>query len=772
MTTLTTDRTDIWQPYEDEPVLTPAMTGGHQTTPSEELGRLRRYLEAVVADRQCPVHTAVAFNAAYFGYELGGVGYGNGPFDPDAFPALTLGDRVPAVPVGALVRIKTGSDPLFAEIVYKEGRHPAIEEGVDVPAWVSGAPIGAREPDGGEQQKSSEPVRRELLVPDVTAFGPALQLEETKLKRFRARQKWLNSDGHVVVDAAYAPGLGDRPDDTTAFVHHLLTHQMEFLLSPLVPVSVAHMAGGSEEDELRNALKGLMDTVGHALRTSDFLRGWGHYTLTRSRIGAGLADDGPLGASDLCALTGSLERGVAPSTRRRHGLSGPRTLYTAVGPWLRGVKGAEPLLTGMEYAVSVCRANLAVADFVRRDTGNGLRAGSDVRISLDDRFENGGIWRSHHPGAAEADGSDPLCAAGRGWRDTVDPPQPSIAGAPQQREPEEEPLTEAHPADTPLADDDEIGPPRYIRINDSETCWQVPLRLAHLMDGRLPLKGVIRDTLYHLGPDTVRVRLELSHPGGMTDESEEVQDVVLDLTVETGMLRGIQWPIDFFPGLQLHVQWPRGGTVLRLYTVELEEPVDVDGRLITHRYDPSVLTREDAPGSSRDGDSSTGLDARRLVLRAVRRFGRLTPDGHALLDRTRLPRAIYDTQPAPHQITALEQAVAECLAEHLLYTDTGSRGADGEPHYPARDGEPTIPLIGYAPSPVVMPRAGSSSGTPPQVTGVEHFVHGFLRRLPAGCEPTDAQRTAYREHCRRVGKADGWELPHGYTFVSSHSRRR
>ncbi|MGC0373523.1 hypothetical protein [Streptomyces sp. SAI-229] len=57
-------------------------------------------------------------------------------------------------------------------------------------------------------------------------------------------------------------------------------------------------------------------------------------------------------------------------------------------------------------------------------------------------------------------------------------------------------------------------------------------------------------------------------------------------------------------------------------------------------------------------------------------------------------------------------------------------------------------------------------------TGAGHFVHGFLRRLPADCRPTDAQRAAYREHCRRVGKADGWELPHGYTFVTAHSRRR
>ncbi|WP_116215985.1 hypothetical protein [Streptomyces olivoreticuli] len=766
---MTTAGTDVWLPYGNEPVLTPAMTGGHAATPPEEMGRLRRYLEAVVADRRCPVHTAVAFNAAYFGYELGGEGYGNGPFDLDAFPSLTLGDEIPALSVGALVRIETGSDPLYAEIVYKEGRHSCVEEGADVPAWISGAPVGVQGP--GVHEAAAHPVRRELLVPDLTAFGPALELGEAKLKRFRARRKWLNEDGHVVVDARYTSLREAELDDTTAFVHHLLTRRRESLASSLVPISVAHLAGGGGEERLRNALSGLMDTVGHALRTGDTLRSWGHYALTRGRIGAGLLDDGPLGGSDLHTLAGSLEHGAAPAARRRHGLNGPRTVYTAIGPWLRGVDGAESLLTGVEYAVSVCRANLAVTDFVRGDTDNGLRAETDVRITLDDEFESGGIWRSHHPGSEESDDSDPLSPAGRGWRDAANPSAPHGAAA-AQRALEEEQHVDALPVDTPLVDDEDIGPSNYLRINDSEVSWQVPLRLVHIMDGRLPLDRMVRDGLAHLGRESAPVRLELTHPGGEIDASEEVQEVALDLTEGTGMLREIQWPIDFFPGLRIHVQWPRGGTVFRLHTVELEAPVDIDGQLVAHRYDPSVLTREGAPGSSRDGDSSAGLDTRRLVLRAVRRFGRLTPDGHALLDRTALPRGIYDTTPASHQVTALEQAVDELVSERHLYAATGSRGADGEPHHPARDGECPIALVGYAPNPVVVPRPGQGTATPPQDKRTEYFVHGFLRRLPRGRESTDEQRAAYREHCRHVGKADGWELPCGYTFVTAHSRRR
>ena len=50
------------------------------------------------------------------------------------------------------------------------------------------------------------------------------------------------------------------------------------------------------------------------------------------------------------------------------------------------------------------------------------------------------------------------------------------------------------------------------------------------------------------------------------------------------------------------------------------------------------------------------------------------------------------------------------------------------------------------------------------------FVPGHLRRLLPGRSPSDVQRAAFREHCRRLGKADGWELPYGYTFVTEHTR--
>ncbi|MER7814370.1 hypothetical protein [Streptomyces sp. NPDC096153] len=66
-------------PYGDGALLTSAMTKGYDAVPDEERDRFRRYPEAVVAARSAPVHTTVAFSAVYFGYDLGGDGYGGSP---------------------------------------------------------------------------------------------------------------------------------------------------------------------------------------------------------------------------------------------------------------------------------------------------------------------------------------------------------------------------------------------------------------------------------------------------------------------------------------------------------------------------------------------------------------------------------------------------------------------------------------------------------------------------------------------------------------------
>lgn len=736
-------------PYGEQALLTSAMVDRYESVPSAELKRLRTYLEAVVAARPSPVHATVAFNAVYFGFDLHGDGYGNSPLRLDDFPVVTFGESAPPLPVGAMVSVSTGSEPLFAEIVYREGAHPGMGDLGDVPAWVSGAPAGAEGP--GRPGQDPSPRRRELLVPDVYAFGPALTLTPAQLHRLRNRRRWVNEDGHVVVDIRYPSHEAAARGDLAAYVDYLLSTARSQLLSPYVPVSIADMVGSTQDEPLRTGLLRLLGVVRRVLASSDLLRMWGPYAMTRESLAKCWRDTGPLGGDDLRTLAATVERAATP-TRRRYGLSAAVTAYTAVGPRLRGVPGATDLLRGVGYAAAVCRANLALADVLQRDSEQGLFP-NGIRVTLDDAFEGGGIWRSHHPGATEATG-DPLLTAGRGWR--------SLAGTEDQTVPE--------PVDSPLVDDAELGLAELLRTDETEIVWRVPLRLAHLTDGSFPLRQYVARELGRIHGRRLAMRLELTHPGGLLEPSEAVQHVSAEVGTDSGRLHGITWPADFFPGLMLELCWARGAREIRVSTTPLDRPVRVGDRWTGYCYDPRVLTREDAPGSDRHGDTAKGLGPRQLVMRTVRRCGLLTVDGHALLDRAGLPVAAYGRLPERLQIRALESAVVELLAERLLQPAVGSRSVLGQPWFPARTGEPTIPLIGYRPLVARVPTPWGGTGLASEPLRTLQFVPGHLRRLLPGRTASDAQRAAFREHCRRLGKADGWELPEGYTFVTQHTR--
>lgn len=737
-------------PYGERALLTPAMTVGNESAPEHERERLRRYLEAVVAARLAPVHTAVAFNAAYFGYDLGGEGYGASPLRPEDFPMVTLGESAPVLPVGAMVCVTSGSDPLFAEIVYREGAHPEATAHGDVPAWVSGAPAGATGP--GEPGEGAAPRRRERLVPDLDAFGPALRLSPTQLHRLRTRQRWINADGHLVVDVCYPSQEAAQRDELSAYAEHLLSTARNQLLSPFVPVSLAELVGGTRDEDLRAGLAGIFDTIRGVLDSSELLRTWGQYAMTRTSLAECWRDTGPLGGDDLRSLAATLEHAGVP-VKRRYMPPAVHPVYTAVGPKLRAFPGAADLLTGTGYAAAVCRANLALADVIQRDSDQGLFASGSL-ITLDDAFELGGVWRSHHSSAPEPSG-DPLRPAGRGWASTLPP------------------VTEAgvdlEPVDLPLADDPSLGSGELLRSDGTDVVWSAPLRLAHLIDGWFPLPSeAVGDLCWSQGRCPT-LRLELSHPGQTVTEKEAKQDVAVGLEHEASRLTGILWPLDFFPGLMIEGHRSLGSATIRMTTRLLRERVLIGDRETGHRYDPRVLTREDVPGSDRYGDSAAGLGPRQLVMRTVRRCGLLTPDGHALMDRGALPTAAYGQLPVGAETASLESAVVELLEERVLESALGSRDALGQPHHPACDGQPVIALIGYRPLErrVIRPWSGAEEGG--ALLGVQ-FVPGHLRRLRPGGSPSEVQRQAFRDYCRRLGKADGWELPYGYTFVTEHTR--
>lgn len=749
-----------WRPYAEDPLLTPAMALGWEATAPEDRRRLSRYLSALVAARRTPVHVSVAFNAAYFGYDLIAGGYVGGPLDLFAFPQVRFGETTDALPVGAMVNISAGAEPLFAEVVYKEGAHPALSSDGSLPAWLSGAPTGANGPGETADAAPGGPVLTERLVVDVDAFGQGLSTTHARLDRLRRRGRWLDADGHLLLEARYASRRDADLDETAFYAQYLLARGREQLLSAAAPLPLSTvLSDEASEDQLMAALTGMLHTITTAFTELPEVRVWRGYAFTRASLAARLRDTGPLGGDDLGSLAAQLRMSAVPRGRG-HETPARAVTYTAVGPRLRDIRDAAPQLVGVGYALAVCHANAVLSDFARReaDETTGLLPGG-VHLRLDDPWQGGGVWRAEHPDSAYAhvEVTEPL---GLGWLSAPVVPDP---GADPGSPPEPEP-----------APDDEDT--QQLTVTDSQVSWTQPLRLTHLLDGRLPLPDMITPQMRDAGLPGVRLRLMLTHDGYELDPAEAAQAVAANL-FDRPQLTGIQWPLEFFAGIQLVCTWPRGAGVVRATTILLDCPVTIDGLDIEHRYDPRILTRDAAPGQARRGATGAGtLTFAQRILRAVRRLGRLDPEGRAVLARTHLLAAVYGTPDA--SAAELDPVIDQLIDSGELRAHVGSVDASEQPHFPARPGDSKVELVIYEPRPVVgpprvaTPRRGGAPRLDVRFVRA-HAVAGHLRWLgDVGKTASEEQRQAYREDRARFRLLGPAELPDGYTYVRPFSRNR
>ncbi|PYC87441.1 hypothetical protein C7C46_04505 [Streptomyces tateyamensis] len=831
----------VWRPYDDDPLVTPDMLAGLDACDSVARGRLLAYLGAVVAHRAAPVHTSVAFNAVYFGYDIEAGGYVGGPLDIGDFPSVALGDEVEALPVGAMINIRTGGDLLPAEVVYKEGAHTGIGLYGETPYWLSGAPSGARGP--GLLAPDEAPALRERLVFDSTAFGQGLAPKAERLQRLR-RQDRTDAFGHLVVDSRYARADADL-SDADYYAHYLVARGRAQLTSALAPVALPLLLEpGSGDGELLAAVRGLMSTVRQALAALDEARTWGEYAFTRASMARRLADSGSLGRDDLVRLAESTARHGIPRERRRVGSAMPRPAYTALGVVLRAQPEWRERLWGTDYPLAVCHANSVLSDYARRehDEMTGLLP-SGVRLSLDDRWQGGGVWRAELAAVGGRVGRALANAAvdepaGLGWGESF-PRQPSPqvprsrvpvqaqTGPESQPEPQcqprsaditapevgstdssavaPEPAAEGNtqlpnecpgdptPPDAPQAveadaaakepepaprwpHDSELGFAVLLSADDSQTEWAQPLRLSHVLGEFLPLPEHVARQLASGGAALGRVRVVLHHAGQPLPPEESCHDARLIVGEHGSQLDGIPWPLDFFPGIWLSFTWQRGSSVIHARTALLQHPVTIDGDLISHRYDPQVLTRDGSAAARTAAECVEGLSPRQLLLVAVRRLGLLDRFGQAVLARTDVPDAV-DAVMGGARIEAarIEAALAGLLADERLTLGRGSRGTDGATHHPPQSGEPLVDLVCYRPHRVDVRRpGGSTSPREPAPFGpkvLEHGVAGFLRRIGhLGHEATDEQRALYRADHRRFRLSGPAELPPGYTYVRPHKR--
>ncbi|MFK0201116.1 hypothetical protein [Streptomyces lavendulae] len=724
--------------------------------------RLRRYLCAFVECRIAPVHTAVAFNAVYFGFDTEAGGYAGGPLDIGDFPDVALGDHVEALPVGAMINIRTGGDLLPAEVVYKEGAHPAVESTGDTPEWLPGAPAEA--PSGVPGPSQNVPALHERLVFDTEAFGQQLAATSDRLSRL-SRRGTIDAYGHLLVEARYKGTEADL-DDTAYYARYLMTRGRDQLTSSLAPMPLPLMLPPvSAAEDTEAALLKLMSVVRRALASLPELRMWGDYAFTRASMAARLADRGPLGRDVLAALAQSVARSAAPIGHRRAG-SRRKAVYTALGPALRSLPQSVGPLRGTGYPLVVGQANVLMADYVRGETDEetGLLP-NGVHLTEADRWQSGGVWRAEY----------------RAGEVLAEPPPEPPARSARLPEPASDEATQ----DTSLADDaawwpddqglgDPVrGPARPDRIE-----WTQPLRSRDLSDGRLPLPQDVLDGLAPVGVRGGRVRFLLTHDGRDLLPLESTQDALLD---GEGRLTGLRWPVGFFPGILLTLTWRRDGRAIRARTVLLPLPRAVDGESVAHRYDRRVRTRDGSAGVPDQGlaagtpSAAVGLDS--LVMTAVRRLGLLDVYGRALLARDRVPaavRLVMADVPVHPAAPGVETALVRLLATGHLTLARGSRSLDGRPHYPQRPREAALELVCY--TPLVVEDRPRGSG-PPDVPGASgrvvngHHVPGFLRFIGhLGYEASEEQRRLFRQDFLTFGLAGSPELPQGYTYVRPHRR--
>ncbi len=755
--TITVAREAVWRPYQDEPLFVPQMLLGFDALEPADADRLTRYLAALVA-RRGVVHTAVAFNAVYFGYDLAFGGYVGGPVDFDRFEQVTFGETIGALPVGAMVNVAAGADPLFAEVVYKEGAHSALSDDGDVPSWLSGAPAGARGPDSPPEPQAA-PLLTERLVVDFDAFGPALVATPAKLDRLRRRGKWLDLAGHLLVEARYASAEDAEVADTEFYARYLLTRGREQLLDGPLPLLLTDDAG---EDELAAAVRAALDTVTAGLASIGTVRTWRGYAFSRGTLGARLASRSALGRDDLASLASAISR-PGPVTRRRFASSAASVRYSAVGPLLHTVSGAAPQLAGLGYPAAVCHANTVIGDYARREADDEGMLPSGAHLRLDDGWQGGGVWRASDPPGAYAR-MEPLVPLGLGW---IESQQPLVAEPTSQ--------LSAEPA---LPSVNDVEPPDdldrgtdLLSVTDSHLSWTVTLRLAHTLTGVAALPDRVIEEFETAGLADAKLRLRLSHDGYELDPRDADQAVTVTRLGLRACLTGIEWPLEFFPGIVLTFTWQRGAIVLRARSTLLEAPVTIDGTEYEHRYDPAVLTRDTAPGCVRRSGGDHGpLTLRERVLRAVRRAGRLDPNGVAVLRRELLANLVYGGDAGASGAAALEPVVDAMLAAGTLSVEQASVSVGGLRWPPAGTGERVAVLVWQLRPVVGAPRQRGVS--PPDLARYvrEYSVAPFLRRLPKDAQASPGKHAEYRRLLARYGRTG--DLPLGYTLVDGHTRHR
>ncbi len=565
----------------------PELLLGYEAIEPTDRRSLSNFLLKVIQRRGFPLHVTNLWNALYFGFDLDESGYFGRGINLDRIPLRQMGQRDAALPVGGFVRVQTPTVELWAEVVYKEGRHEKV--GCDwVPPEISGAPAHLAE-QGGQAGASL----REALVLDYSAFGPNWNdIRPSKFARLLRQGRWLDRYGHLVMDALY-PVEEAALDDATFYAHYLFDRHREGL-----GLLASYLGSEAHDDDVWAHLLMSIRTVGDIADACPELASWRGYYFDRADFVAIISDqtaDARFGADDLRHLFKRLSN----LPRREH------VVYTAIGPQIldlldrQGLSDDErALVEGPKHVRAVCYANAYVRDRLGDDAPGGILA-NGCHLRLDDAWQAGGIWRAEVIGDPTASlvRIPPTFALGLGYASTQ--------------------------SDELRKDKEEVPV-----ITSSQVGWRVALTRSDIDAGVFRLSPSGADAL--TPGEGVKVRL--LHGGEAIDQSSARYDRSTRRVVD------VEWPWDAYPGIYVFGNIERGGSVIKLRTDLLRHPTTIDGHELRYHYAEEIYRREREPVSLELLRSATSLED--LIHAVFRQRGRKTATGGRAVSMVELLNAI------------------------------------------------------------------------------------------------------------------------------------
>jgi len=586
------------------------------------LGSTLTFLSAAAEQRGGALAVPVAWNCLAFGYDLAQRQYTSTAIEVDTLPVVTAGQTTSAMPTGALIFIGTGSNPVAAEVVHREGADLAIADDGTVPSWLSGAPSGAVDPAGDATERTpGELVVDELLVVDAFALGAG---RAEKLRRLRGR--WLDSCEHLPVAAVYRDADSADQPEVRQYARHLLTTSADVVVTVLEEAGLRPTGPEWTTSGLTKALFTSMENVADLLELAGLLR-WRDQAVAPKVIQR-LLDDDVL--DDLRRTLTSLAGQSLPAEGRRRARA-PAPAYLALGSHLRHVyRAAAPeKISGRSYPALLAGASSWLAEELEATDRVVSVRGRDVHVRLDDAWQGGGIWRS----ALLCDGDeldDVTLPQSLGWFEalaaatSLPPHEPESVGN-EATIPPTEPNSLAPASDSispgiasePLADQTADPEPVAASADDTTRTWTFPLTRRRAEQGLLPLTKLVAGHMGDNGLGGVGARIRLSHPGTDLDPTHQTQNAALiDRT-----LQPIVWPDEMFLGVMLTASWLVDGNLVEVRSTPLDVPQLLDGIPLDYEFDAEVVLRAWEAPADVDADDSAGISPAR-VLGLLRRNGR------------------------------------------------------------------------------------------------------------------------------------------------------